>query len=86
MMARTQVSLDLETLKRARKRAAELGISFAEYLRRLVARDLGKPKRRADPSAVFNLGDSGGTDVARQKDALVGEAFSAEGHSERRHP
>lgn len=78
MMARVQISLDLETQRRARKRASELGISFAQYIRTLVARDLATPSPRTDPSVVFDLGNSGGADVAREKDAMVGEAVVAE--------
>ena len=77
-MARTQITLDPEMQRRARERAAELGISFAEYIRRLVAGDLGEPSRRVDPSVVFNLGSSGGADVAHEKDAMVGEALAAD--------
>ena len=78
MMSRTQISLDAETKRQARRRASELGISFAQYIRTLVARDVEAPYRQADPSVVFDLGDSGGADVARDKDAMVGAAVSAE--------
>jgi hypothetical protein len=78
MMARTQITLDPELQQRARQRAAHYGISFAEYVRRLIARDLGEATIPADPSRVFNLGDSGGSDIARDKDALVAEAVDAE--------
>lgn len=78
MVARTQVSLDLETQRRARRRASELGISFTQYIRGLVARDLATPSRPTNPSLVFDLGTSGGADVARNKDALLGEAVAAE--------
>lgn len=78
MTARTQVSLDLETQRRARKRAAELGVSFAQYVRGLIARDLTQPSRRPDPSLVFDLGTSGAADIARDKDAMLGEAVAAE--------
>jgi|SRR5438552_15575263 len=75
MSARTQITLDLQTQRRARAKAAELGISFAEYLRRLVARDLGEPKPKADVSIVFDLGASDEpTDITNDKDKLVGEA------------
>lgn len=77
MSVRTQITLDRELRNRARKRATELGISLAEYVRRLIARDLERPQPSRDPSAVFDLGDSGGSDVAREKDALVGEAVAA---------
>lgn len=75
-MTRTQLSFERETLRRARKRANESGISLAEYVRRLVAEDLDRPDRAVDPSAVFNLGGSGGSDVAGAKDAMVGDAMS----------
>src|SRR5437763_1301146 len=44
MMSRTQITLDRETHRRARKRAADLGISFAEYIRRLIAHDNYRPE------------------------------------------
>lgn len=77
MMSRIQVSLDLETKRRAHKRASELGISFAQYVRGLLTRDLETPFRDADPSIVFDLGTSHDTDIARDKDVLVGRAVSA---------
>jgi hypothetical protein len=77
MKTKTLVSLESEELRRARRKAGELGVSFAEYVRTLVARDLGSRRRRAEPSVVFALGDSGGADVARKKDEMVGEAVAA---------
>ena len=78
MMARTQITLDPETQQRARERAADLGISFAEYVRGLVEHDLERPSRNADPSVVFDLGRATPADVARDKDAMLGEAVEAE--------
>lgn len=75
MMSRSQVTLDSETHRRARKRAAALGVSFAEYIRGLVARDLAAPRKVTDPSVVFALGRSTGSDIARDKDAMIAEAF-----------
>jgi hypothetical protein len=76
-MSRTQITLDPELQRRARQRAARLGVSFAEYVRRVVERDLG-PARRAGGgvAAVFELGSSGGADVARDKDEMVAAAFA----------
>jgi hypothetical protein len=74
-MARTQVTLEGEIQRRARRRANDLGISFAEYVRRLVARDLEVPQIKADPSAVFDLGRSDGSDIAKHKDQMIAEAF-----------
>ena len=78
MNARTQVTLNPEMQRRAQAKAADLGISFAEYVRRLVANDLGEPKRKADISIVFDLVDEGPvTDIARDKDKMIGEAVWA---------
>jgi hypothetical protein len=78
MIQRTQVSLDAADHRRARRRAADLGISLAEYIRRLVRRDLEGPGVvEKDVSSLFALGDSGGSDVATQKDAYVAEATAA---------
>src|SRR3954471_17774922 len=77
MMSRTQITLDRETHRRARKRAADLGISFAEYIRRLIAHDIASSRAPADPSIIFALGRSGGSDVAANKDVMVGQAFAA---------
>src|SRR6266705_893962 len=75
MNARSQITMDPEMQRRAQAKAAELGISFAEYVRRLVADDLGEPRPKADISIVFDLGASGEpTDIARDKDKMIGEA------------
>jgi hypothetical protein len=73
-MARTQITLDAELQKRARKRAAQLGISLAEYIRRLLLRDLGARRGAISAASVFDLGDSGGSNVAKEKDAMIGAA------------
>jgi hypothetical protein len=75
MKARTRITMDPELQRRAQAKAAELGISFAEYVRRLVADDLGRHKPKTDISSVFDLIDEGPpTDIARDKDRMVGEA------------
>jgi putative heme degradation protein len=48
MVSRTQITLDAELQKRARQKAAELGVSFAEYVRGLVTRDIERPESTAD--------------------------------------
>lgn len=77
MMTRTQLSFDRRMLKQARERAASLGISLAEYVRRLVAEDLGALTAPSDPSVIFNLGSSVSSDIAARKDAMLGEAFGS---------
>lgn len=78
MMVRTQVALDSEDHRRAKRRAAEMNVSLAEYVRRAVRRDLGQERPSADVSAIFGLGDSGGSDVAAHKDAYIGDAVEAQ--------
>jgi hypothetical protein len=77
MMARVQVALSPEEHRRARARAADLGISFAEYVRRLVAQDLGEVRPTGARDLLFDLGDSGGSDVAELKDSYVGDAVAS---------
>ena len=75
MNVRTQITLDPETQRRAQAKAAEMGISFAEYVRRLLARDLGAPKPNVDISIMFDLGASDEpTNIARDKNKMIGEA------------
>jgi hypothetical protein len=75
MNARTQITMDPQLQRRAQARAADLGISFAEYVRRLVAEDIGEPKAKADIASVFDLGASvEPTDIARDKHKMLNEA------------
>jgi hypothetical protein len=79
MSVRTQITLPPEMQRRAHDKAAELGISFAEYIRRLALRDLGRPKRKVDVSVLFDLGSSlDPTDIAKDKDAMIAEASEKE--------
>src|SRR5437667_7185991 len=80
MMAKTQITLETEMQRRARQRANDLGVSLAEYFRRLVARDLARPETAARVDRIFDLGSSGGSDIASQKVSMIAEAF----HSTRR--
>lgn len=74
MNVRTQITLDPELQRRAHAKAGELGISFAEYVRRLVANDLGEHTPKADVSALFDLGASvEPTDIARDKHRMLDE-------------
>jgi hypothetical protein len=75
-MTRTQVSMDRELLRRARRKASEQRISLAEYMRRLVAADLEPPPAPGDVRRIFNMFSSGGSDIARDKDKMLGEAVA----------
>lgn len=74
MMVRTQIALDADAHRRAKRRAADRGVSLAEYVRGVVDRDLGE-EPRGDISAIFGLFDSGGSDIANHKDEYIGEAL-----------
>jgi len=73
-----QITIEPELRRQAHRRAADQGISFAEYVRRLLRRDLEEPPRpKADISAIFGLGDSGGSDITNYKHEYIGEAIAA---------
>jgi hypothetical protein len=75
MSGRIQFTLDADLLRQARAKAAALGITFSEYVRRLVANDLDRPKPKADVSILFDFCASDEpTDIARDKDKMLGEA------------
>jgi hypothetical protein len=77
MMVRTQITLETELQRLARQRASETGVSLAEYVRRLVARDLARPEGRSDITCIFDLGVSGGSDIAKDKDSMIAQAFDS---------
>jgi hypothetical protein len=81
MMSRTQITIEPEIQRRARQRASDLGVSFAEYVRRLLERDLSQPKATVGIDAIFDLGSSGGSNIARHKDEMIREAFDFEATS-----
>ena len=75
---RMQVTLDRDHHERAAAKASGLGISLAEYIRRLVAADLDAgPNERADVAEIFGIGRSGGSNVARHQDDYLGQAIGA---------
>lgn len=80
MTQRTQITLPPDEHRAARRRAAEQGISLAEYVRRLVHDDLslGGVRRRADISEIFGLGNSGGSNVAKHKQEYLDEAVEGD--------
>jgi len=73
---RTQISLTPEQHANVRQKAAGLGITMAEYVRRLVDHDLAEATPGADPSSIFAIGSSGGSNIATEKDAAVVDAIS----------
>lgn len=77
MMVRTQISLGVESHRHAKRRAAELGVSLSEYIRQLVARDLGELAPAGDVTRLFGLGESGHGDVASDIHPHVAAAVQA---------
>src|SRR5437879_4717747 len=61
--ARTQITLKPEMQRRARQRAGDLGVSLSEYVRRLLARDLGSSSR---------------SDIQKTKRTMIAEAFATD--------
>jgi hypothetical protein len=67
--------MDPEMRRGAHAKAAGLGLSFAEYVRRLVAKDLGEAKPKPEIAIMFDLVDYGKpTNIARDKDKMIGDA------------
>ena len=77
MMVRTQITLETELQRLARQRAGQMGISLAEYVRRVLARDLARSQARTDVSSIFDLGSSGGSNIAANKDLMIADAFGS---------
>lgn len=78
-MARTQITLEPEQHRKARQRASELGVSLAEYLRRLINTDLGgREQQKLDVSCIFDLGSSTGSNIAQHKDQMIADAVWAD--------
>ncbi|MGH2954560.1 MAG: CopG family transcriptional regulator [Solirubrobacterales bacterium] len=77
-LVRTQISLPPGLHRKAKRRAAEEGVSLSELARRALAREVGQGERperpKGDISAVFGLFSSGRSDVSENVDKYVGEA------------
>ena len=74
---RTQIALEAEQHALVKRKAADLGISMAEYIRRLVERDLEQAGLSSDISAIFGIGDSGDSDIAVDRKRATAEAIAA---------
>ena len=73
---RTHIELEAEQYALIERKAADLGISMAEYIRRLVERDLRRAAAGADISNIFGIGEFGG-DIAVDRKAATAEAIAA---------
>jgi hypothetical protein len=72
-MLRTQVSLDEQDYKSAKKEAAALGISVAEYVRRAIRSALPIPRLRHQPKWMRYAGlvESGNPESSQSIDEIV---------------
>ena len=71
-----QVMFESEDRRRARRRAAELGLTLTEYVRRLVLADLDGWTPDDDTPAIIPIDDSG-EPIPPRKDIYIGEAVAA---------
>ena len=76
---RTQIALAPEQHAEVKRKAADLGVSMAEYIRRLIERDLNRPRPRGGLPSIIGIGRSdGGSDAAAEgKNSAVAEAVDA---------
>ena len=80
-----QITLEIEEtdLERARKAAEAQGVATETYLRQLIADNLpisrGRRPQQIFLAKIFGMGSSAEpTDIAKDKDKLLGEAVSEE--------
>lgn len=73
---RTQIALEAEQHAQVKQKAASLGITMAEYIRRLVDRDLGSAGPQADVKGIIGIGSSGGSDIANDRSDVVAAAVA----------
>lgn len=71
MMIRTQVSLEPEMYEEAKKEAERRGISFAELVRRALARVLGERAAEQPWMRFAGMIQDAGRDASQTVDAVV---------------
>lgn len=75
---RTVITLPDHLHAEAKRRAAEQGISFAEFVRRLFHRELGSAEPRGDLDAICAMVHGEPFDMASGGRAIVAEAAAAQ--------
>lgn len=73
---RTVISLPDHAHARAKQRAADLGISFAEFVRRLLDRELNTPAPQASIDSICGMVTGSPFDMARDGKRIIAEARS----------
>ncbi|MCY3851732.1 MAG: hypothetical protein OXF75_13180 [Acidimicrobiaceae bacterium] len=75
---RTVITLPDQVHARAKRRAADLGISFAEFARRLFEKELATPAPQGDLDAIRAMVRGEAFDMAGDGKRIVGEAFASQ--------
>jgi hypothetical protein len=76
MAMRKQIALDPEQHASVKQKAASMGITMAEYIRRLVDNDLAGVELDAPLATIIGIGRSGGSDIAREGKRSVAKAVA----------
>ena len=71
---RTIITLPDHMHARAKQRAAELGISFAEFARRLFEKELAEPPTQGDVESIRGIVQGAPFDMSRDGRRIVSEA------------
>ena len=74
---RTVITLPDHMHARAKQRAAELGISFAELARRLFEKELDTPMPQGDIDSICGMVGGSPLDMARDGRQIIEQATSA---------
>ena len=71
---RTVITVPDHVHARAKQRAAELGISFAEFVRRLLDKELDAPAPQASIDSICGMVAGAPFDMARDGKRIIAEA------------
>lgn len=71
---RTIITMPDHLHAKAKQRAAELGISFAEFARRLFEKELSLPVPQGDIDSICGMVTGAPFDMARDGERILGEA------------
>ena len=73
-----QITLDAATQIKVRRRAESIGIPVAEFVRRVIAADLGDGPSKSGVAELFDLGRSSEpTGIAATKRQMIAAAIEA---------
>ena len=73
-LVRTIITLPDHMHAQAKRRAAELGISFAEFARRLFEKELATAAPQGDIDSICGMVTGAPFDMAQHGDRIIGEA------------